>query len=49
MWDYKMVSVQPGTKNDLKKLEEALEEGWEPYAVTWDGHMFDHHLRMRVN
>lgn len=47
-WTYKMVSVQPGTKGDLDTLEVYLKQGWEPYAVTWDGHMFDHHLRMRV-
>lgn len=44
-WEYKMVSVQPGTKSDSNKLDEILQELWEPYAVTWDGHMFDHHLR----
>lgn len=39
-WTYKRVSVQ--------LLDTYLKEGWEPYAVTWDGHVFDHHLRMRV-
>lgn len=44
-WEYKLVSVQPGTKGDLENLDRVLQELWEPYAVTWDGHMFDHHLR----
>lgn len=43
-WEYKLVSVQPGTR-DFTRLDEALQELWEPYCVTWDGHMFDHHLR----
>lgn len=47
-WTYKRVSLQPGVKGDPAVLEVYLKEGWEPYAVTWDGRVFDHHLRMRV-
>ncbi len=44
-WEYKMVSVQPGVKDDLEYLNDVLKALWEPYACTWDGSMFDHHLR----
>lgn len=45
-WVYMRVGVQPGAKGDVEKLNEILHEGgWEPYAVTWDGAMWDHHLR----
>ena len=44
-WKVKYVTVQPGVKADPKKLKDALTDGWEPFAVTWDGHAFDYHLR----
>lgn len=47
-WEYKMVAVQPGAKGDKERLNEILLEGWEPYAVTWDGNVWDHHLRREL-
>lgn len=44
-WEVRYVTVQPGTRDDKKKLESVLKEGWEPFSVTWDGHAFDYHLR----
>lgn len=44
-WEYRLVSVQPGVQDDLESLKNALSELWEPYAVTWNGAIFDHHLR----
>lgn len=43
-WEYKRVSIYPSTSGEIK-LDEALQELWEPYAVTWDGHIYVHHLR----
>lgn len=48
-WEYKMVSIQPGVDADLEYLSVILKEFWEPYSVTWDGTMFDHHLRRLVD
>ena len=47
-WEYRLITVQPGVKKDLEYFEEILKENWEPYAVTWDGSSFDHHLRRRI-
>lgn len=44
-----MVIVQPGAEDDLDNLNKELADNWEPYAVTWDGHQFDHHLRRRTS
>lgn len=44
-WMVKSVRVQPGTKAGKKILDETLLDGWEPFAVTWDGHVFDYHLK----
>jgi hypothetical protein len=48
-WEYKMVTVQPAVQSDREKLDNVLKEGWEPYAVTWDGHVWDHHLRRQIS
>lgn len=45
-WETKIISVQPGTRGDMSTLDETLREGkWEPFAVTWDGSVWDYHLR----
>lgn len=44
-WEVKSVTVQPGTRDDKKHLDSVLSEGWEPFSVTWDGHVFDYHLK----
>lgn len=40
-WAVKRVKQQPGVKADLETLDEFLQDGWDPFSVTWDGHMFD--------
>lgn len=45
-WEIKTITVQPGVKSDKAHLDEILlQELWEPFAVTWDGRVFDYHLR----
>lgn len=45
LWEIQRQMVQPGTKDDKAALVGWLAEGWEPFAVTWDGNAFDYHLR----
>lgn len=44
-WETRTVTVQPGVTSDKVNLDEVLQELWEPFAVTWDGSVFDYHLR----
>lgn len=39
------VYLQPGVPEDREALDDVLEENWEPFAVTWDGHRQCYHLR----
>jgi hypothetical protein len=48
-WEIVRASVQPGTRADKERLNAWLREGWEPFAVTWDGTIFDYHLRRRTD
>lgn len=47
-WEIKIVTVQPGVREDKTGLDEVLQELWEPFAVTWDGRVFDYHLRRMI-
>lgn len=44
-WEYTLVVVQPGVVGDFRFFDEVLQDGWEPYAVTWNGYNHVHHLR----
>lgn len=48
-WEVRLNSVQPGVIGSLEDLHERLAEGWEPFAVTWNGHAFNYHLRRRTD
>jgi hypothetical protein len=39
----------PGGDQDKADLIGFLAEGWEPFAVTWDGDAFDYHLRRQFD
>lgn len=38
-----------GSDRDKADLIEFLDDGWEPFAVTWDGDSFDYHLRRQYD
>jgi hypothetical protein len=40
-WAVKRVTLQPGVTSDQETLDEYLLDGWDPFSVTWDGHVFD--------
>lgn len=44
-WEVRVNSVHPGVIGSLEGLQDRLAEGWEPFAVTWDGNSFNYHLR----
>lgn len=44
-WAIKRVKLQPGVKGDQETLDEVLLEGWDPFSVTWDGHVWDVFLK----
>lgn len=45
IWEIQRQMVRPGFAPDKVSLIAHLAEGWEPFAVTWDGKAFDYHLR----
>lgn len=49
VWKVFVVSVQPGVEGDWSDLAEHLGDGWEPFAVTWDGNQWDYHLRRHID
>lgn len=44
-WNVTTIGVQPGVAGDKTRLDNALKELWEPYAVTWGDGRFVYHLR----
>lgn len=44
-WKICTCKVQPGVEDDWNRLEELLQELWEPFTVTWADHCFVYHLR----
>lgn len=40
-WAVKRVNLQPGVSSDQETLDEILEDEWDPFSVTWDGHSWD--------
>lgn len=44
-WETRTVKVQPGVGGDGIRLDETLQELWEPFAVTWGDGCFVYHLR----
>lgn len=44
LWETQRQEVAPNAALSAS-LGDALAEGWEPFAVTWDGRVFDYHLR----
>lgn len=49
VWTVQTARVQPGVGLDLVRLNEALAEHWEPFAVTWGDGCFVYHLRQLNN
>lgn len=47
-WQTKQVRVQGGVSDDQLNLTEALEEGWEPFAVTGVRGDYTYHMRRKV-
>lgn len=47
-WDVKTVSVQGGVKEDIWKMEAAIEDGWELVAVTRNGVMLEYHFKRAI-
>lgn len=47
-WEYRYVAVQSGVTEDSDYLKVVLQDHWEPYAVTWNGHAHIHHLRRKT-
>lgn len=44
-WEVTAIRVQPGVQSDKTRLDETLQELWEPFAVTWGDGVFVYHLR----
>ncbi len=44
-WEVMTRRVQPGVVGDVSRLDELLQELWEPFAVTWGDGCFVYHLR----
>lgn len=47
-WEVTVTCIQPGVRGDKDELRKLLTQGWEPFAVTWDGDAWDYHLRRLV-
>lgn len=47
-WDIKTVSVQAGVDADIERIEKALTDGWEPYAVTRNQVNLEYHFRRQI-
>lgn len=45
LWEIQRQQVRIDHQDDKADLVAFLGDGWEPYAVTWDGDSFDYHLR----
>jgi PHP family Zn ribbon phosphoesterase len=44
-WEVLMYGLKLGNQKQVNELVDLLKQGWEPFAVTRDGHVYDYHLR----
>ena len=47
-WELVIYGVDVNDQKNLDGLNAILKQGYEPFAVTKDGHIYDYHLRRRA-
>lgn len=48
-WEVIIYGVKAGEQRSRAELMDLLRDGWEPFAVTLDGRVYDYHLKRQYD